>query len=40
MKNAFAPYRRLGITAICAVAVLTLALGGFNQANPKDQEIL
>jgi len=39
MKNAFASHRRLGITSICAVAVLTIALGGCNQSTPNDQEI-
>ena len=39
MKNAFAPYRGLGIVTICAVAVLTIALGGCNQSTPNDQEI-
>jgi DNA uptake protein ComE-like DNA-binding protein len=39
MNNAFAPHRRLGITAFCAVAVLTIALGGCNQSTPNDQEI-
>jgi DNA uptake protein ComE-like DNA-binding protein len=39
MKNAFAPYRGLRIVTICAVAVLTIALGGCNQSTPNDQEI-
>ena len=40
MTNAFAVHRRLGITSICAVAALTIALGGCNQSTtPNDQEI-
>jgi DNA uptake protein ComE-like DNA-binding protein len=39
MKNAFAPYRRLGIATICAVAVVTIAMGGCNQSTPNNQEI-
>ena len=38
-EHVCASHRRLGITSICAVAVLTIALGGCNKSTPNDQEI-